>query len=666
MPDNLPAPIVIPCAAGALQGLLSKEWLLTNKLGSYASSTPLGCNTRRYHGLLVASTLPPVKRINMLSSIMEQLIVSEQTFDLATNEFAGSFSPNGRQYLVEFRNDVAPTFIFRAGNVELKKEIMLAENSNILSVRYTLTGGSARLVLWPFAALRDFHGLRKVHEPHQLTFETLPEGVVIQDRMWVGNVLNVVGRGGQFQARPQWWYHFLYRQDISRGQDGYEDIYTPGSFMFELEDGQTCQLVASMDHPQPFDFDSALASRRERLCRLADSAGPDADEFTRRLAVATEPYTVMRSFPNAPPSPTILAGYHWFADWGRDAFIALPGLLLCTKNFDLAKGVFQTFASHVKDGMIPNVFDDYSPSAHYNSIDAPLWFIIAGERYLQATGDLKFWRSTLMPAANVILSSFANGTMFDIHADSDGLLTGGSMQTQLTWMDVKLGDNVITPRQGKAVEINALWYNAHRIMAQRCSDFNPSLADHFDHLAQMIAPAFVKTFWNEQLGWLNDCVHDGQVDASLRPNQIFAVSLPHCPLSPQQQVSVVRHVKDNLLTPLGLRTLSPHDSRYRRRYGGSWESRDRAYHQGTVWAWLMGPFVEAYLKVEQYKPFAVAQARQWLDAFDVHMREAGLGQISEIFDGDAPHHPGGCIAQAWSVSEILRVKILIDEKQAKI
>ncbi len=663
--DPLPPPIVVPCAGADLNELLSKEWLLTNRLGSYASSTVVGCNTRRYHGLLVAATTPPVGRRVTLSTLMEHLTVDDVVHELATNEFQGSFSPEGFRTLVEYRDGPAPTFVYRCGPAELTKEIVLADSANAVAVRYTLRGARGRLRVWPFAALRDFHHLRKVHEPHQMTFDSVENGVRIEDRRESGHPLYILCRDGAFEAKPQWWYRFLYRVDLSRGQDGQEDLYSPGSFVVDLPDGASCQFTAVLDEPFPLGFETTVERRRERLSSLAASVGPDADVFDRRLALATDAYYVHRAFPGSASSGTIVAGYHWFADWGRDAFIALPGILLSTQRHEQARDVFRTFALHVADGMIPNRFDDYANSAHYNSIDASLWFILAADRYVRATNDRAFWGEVLRGPCETILRYYREGTRFDIRADSDMLLTGGSHLTQLTWMDAKLGEEVVTPREGKAVEINALWYCAHRILAEQLGQSDPAGAREYAALAAVIGAAFEGAFWNEPFQWCNDCISSAGPDATLRPNQIFAVSLPYSPLREERQRRVVAVIQDLLLTPMGLRTLSPDDPRYRRRCAGSWESRDRAYHQGTVWAWLIGPFIEAYLKVEHNRPPAVAQAKAWLAGFEEHLREAGIGHISEIFDGDSPHTPRGCIAQAWSVGEVLRARMLVKQAEGK-
>ena len=664
-------PLVIPCGGADLDDLLGREWLISNRIGAYASSTVVGCNTRRYHGLLVAATAPPMGRWATLATVSERLTVGGQSFDLGTNEFPRVFSPRGFEHLVEFRNDAAPSFAYRLGDVELVKEIVLADSANAVAIRYTVRGAPAALEVRPFLAGRDFHHLRSAAAPKQMTFDLVPGGVRVENRAAPGHPLYLVGKdggppaarpdGGEagFDAGPQWWYNFRYRADIARGQDGSEDLYTPGTFHFELADGASCQLTASQVEPLPLGFETTLRRRRERLAGLAEALGPRADQTARRLAGATDAFVVRRLSAKA-DSATILAGFHWFADWGRDAFIALPGLLLGTRRFDLARQVFRTFADRIADGMIPGRFDDYSEAAHYNSIDASLWFIVAGERYLAATGDTHFWRNTLLPPAETILQAYRDGTRFDIRADADGLLTGGSQRTQLTWMDAALGEEVITPRHGKAVEINALWHSAHRILAERLAETDRPAAGQYAEWADLIGLAFDRAFWNPGAGCLYDCIRGEQPDASIRPNQILAVSLPYSPLTHERQASVVRVVASQLLTPMGLRTLSPRDGRYRGRYGGSWESRDRAYHQGTVWAWLIGPFIEAYLKVEQNSPPAVEQCRQWLSAFDEHLQQAGIGYISEIFDGDPPHEPRGCIAQAWSVGEVLRAKLLVE------
>ena len=444
---SLPEPIVVRCEGVDLDDLLSIEWLLSNKIGAYASSTAAGCHTRRYHGLLVAATTPPVGKMLTLSTVMETLIVGKAGYELATNEFDGVFSPKGFAHLVEFRNDVAPTYVYRIGEAELTKEIILASSANAVAIRYTLRGAAARLTVRPFASMRDFHHLRHVADSGQMTFTRCENGVVVEDRQQSRNRLCLVSQDGEFQPDPQWWNNLRYRIDLARGQDGEEDIYSPGEFTFELGDGESCQLTAGLDEAPLLDFDTAVQRRRERLAELARAVGENADETTRRLAVASDAFVVQRSFPSAPSLATIVAGYHWFADWGRDTFIALPGLLLCTGRIAQAEQVFRTFASHISDGMVPNRFDDYSAGAHYNSIDASLWFINAAFEYYEKTDDIKMFAAKLLPVIRWIIESYYQGTRFEIHGDSDKLITGGDEDSQLTWMDAKAGGVAFTPRQ---------------------------------------------------------------------------------------------------------------------------------------------------------------------------------------------------------------------------
>lgn len=643
------------------------EWLRANRLGTYSSSTVVGCNTRRYHGLLVAATRPPVGRIVALSTVMEQLVVRGRTYDLATNEFADTFSPAGYSNVTEFHDGPDACFVYSLGGTTLRKRVVLSDETNAVAIRYEIDGPADQLLLRPFAAMRDFHALRYALAANDMGFMPIgDDGVEIHDGMsgYPGLFLHVAD--GLFQADPQWWYRLLYRVDRARGQEAHEDIYSPGVFVWAPGQTAECTLTAALGAPPEIKYRTVTSRLRRRQSELL-APFQQASAATRRLAVATDVYVVDRITPNTASGASILAGFPWFADWGRDTFIALPGLLLCTERYEVARRVFQTYVDSLSEGMIPNRFDDYSDAVHFNTVDASLWFVIAAERYLRATNDEAFWHDVLLPACREILARYASGTRFGIRADADGLLRAGSRETQLTWMDAKLGDEAITPRWGKAVEINALWYCAHRILAERLAAANSPAAQTFAGDAVRIGKSFLDVFWNKQFEWLHDVVNEDGADASLRPNQIFAVSLPYSPLSLGQQRNVVKAIRENLLTPMGLRTLSPRDPRYRERYGGSGESRERAYHQGSVWAWLMGPYIEAHLKVENaaVTPKAIAQADAWLHELDAHLDAAGIGQISEIFDGAAPHEPHGCFAQAWSVAEVLRAKCLIEECKAQ-
>ena len=660
---RLDSPLSVEIETDRLDELLSQEWLLTNRLGSYASSTVVGCNTRRYHALLVAATAPPVKRVTSLSTVMETLTGGDgQAHALATNEFDGSFSPDGFERLKRYIHDVVPTFIYGVGNLELTKQIVLAEQENTVCVRYRLRGGSAKLTLRPFAAIRDFHHLRQ-REGSSLGFvRSDAGGIAIEEGGNPLGRLSIHAGIASFTPESVWWFQFRYRADAARGQDCHEDLFCPGAFELDLADGQSVQLVASFGEDAAtgrFDFDAAVDARRRRQTDLISALPEQADEFTRRLAVASDDFVVRRQFVAAPPSTTIVAGYHWFADWGRDAFISLPGLLLSTGRFAQARQTFLTFIRHMSEGMVPNRFDDYVDRAHYNAIDASLWFVIAADRYVEASGDKEFWHQSLEPAVLAVLRAYRTGTRFGIHANADGLITGGTAKTQLTWMDAALGDEVITTRHGLAVEVNALWYAAHCCLARRTEATDPALAGTARDQAEQIAEAFNRLFWNATAGCLFDCINEAGPDASIRPNQILAVSLPDSPLPRERQRAVVEVVRGKLLTPFGLRTLDTQDRVYCGRYDGSWTDRDRAYHQGTAWGWLLGPFIEAYLRVNEFSAAAASQAEEWLGEASPHLHQAGLGTVSEIFDGDWPHTPRGCIAQAWSVAEWLRVKTML-------
>ncbi|MBN1553938.1 MAG: glycogen debranching enzyme family protein [Phycisphaerae bacterium] len=658
-------PAVVPCNQFHRDQLLSMEWLRANRLGAYSSSTVIGCNTRRYHGLLVAANLPPVGRIMALSTVMEQLVIRGRTYDLATNEFVGTFSPAGYANLTEFQDGPDACFVYTLGGTTLIKRVILSDDANAVAVHYELDGPADELILRPFVALRDFHALRSASAQEMVVAPRKDGGVTVEDKLSGYPGLFLRATHAPFQNEPQWWYRLLYRVDLARGQESNEDIYSPGRFVFQPGETNECTLGASLGEPPKLKY-RAVLSRRRRTQAEVLAPFENAPLPLRRLAVASDVYIVDRSTSSG-GGASILAGFPWFADWGRDAFIALPGLLLCTRRFELARRVFGTFIDALDEGMIPNCFDDYTHKAHYNSVDASLWFVIAAERYLRATNDEEFWNDVLAPACRDVLTWYADGTRFGIHADADGLLSAGSRETQLTWMDAKFNHEAITPRWGKAVEVNALWYCAHRILAQRLETTDRAAAGAFAEQARRIGEAFVAVFWNRHFEWLHDVVNEDGTDASLRPNQIFAASLPYSPLSLGQQGCILRAIRENLFTPMGLRTLSPRDRRYRQRYGGCGESRERAYHQGTVWAWLMGPYIEAHLKVENAAatPKAIAQAEAWLSELDAHLDTAGIGQISEIFDGSAPHEPHGCYAQAWSVAEVLRAKCLIEECKAQ-
>ena len=649
---------------------ISREWLIANGIGGYASSTVIGENSRKYHGLLVSSANPPVDRRVLLSSLDEEIVIEGEVFRLAVHSYPDTLYPSGFQYLERFSAFPLPTFEYRVGNVKLIKTVFMVHGTNTTVVRYRIFNTSKQdfvLRILPLVANRGFHELRKA-EDVSFTEVSTDKGIDIGFNLVEDDVLLQMRSNMKFKRDSHWYYNFQYEMERERGEAYQEDLYNPGYFEKHIADN-VCEVyvVASDDLPDEMDsgyvFD--LASSLElvnfeyekglsRQKDLLDNCSFN-DNLAKKLFVAADTFIVQRSSTN---SHSIIAGYHWFADWGRDAMISLPGLTLVTGRFGDAKEILKTFSENCSDGLIPNRFSDDGISApDYNTVDASLWFIHSVGRYYSYTKDLRTVREMWNTVVSII-HSYKNGTSYGIQMDADGLI---EHKGQLTWMDAKIGDQEITPRAGKVCEINALWYNA-LCTAIRLGELIGEETAEFHEIVELVKSNFSNVFWNQEDRCLYDCVslsEDGTVtnDASVRPNQIFAVSLPYTMLDTDKERMVVEKVKEDLLTPYGLRSLSPDDSRYVGMYGGNHNSRDRAYHNGTVWAWLMGPFVTAYVKVNGHSSLSLEYCRRLLINFEEHLDEAGIDSISEIFDGDSPHRPRGCIAQAWSIAEILRAYI---------
>jgi len=606
---------------------VTREWLETNGIGGYASSTETGMNTRRYHGLLVAATHPPVGRMVLLSKFEETICIGERRYELGVNRYPGAVHPRGDRYLKEFRREPCATFVCDLDGVEVTKSVYMVYGENATVVRYS---SAARCVieLKPLIAFRDYHAI--AHENDSINPAIDMAAGMVKCSPYQGCPdLYVAHDGAEVRATGEWYRNLEYTNEEERGLDFREDLFSPMVLVFR--DGAT--VVVS------------TAPRR-----VADVPPPRAiphasdDPFHRALLRAADQFIVQRG-----EGKTIIAGYHWFSDWGRDTMIALSGLTLATSRFEEARGILRAFAASVDRGMLPNRFPDAGETPEYNTVDATLWFFEAIRAYVAATGDVEFVRAELLDVLGEIVAWHEAGTRYGIRVDSDGLLLAGEPGVQLTWMDSKIGDWVVTPRHGKPVEIQALWYNALRTMQDLTGHA------HYADLANRARESFARQFWNESAGCLYDAVHGGERDGAIRPNQVLAVSLFHSMVTAEMAARVVDTVERHLLTPYGLRSLSPSDPQYRGRYGGDSVSRDSAYHQGTVWPWLIGPFVTAYRKVHGHSP-------DWSGAFRRFIEEDGGGQIPEVFDGDAPHRPGGCYAQAWSVAELLRC--LAEENQA--
>lgn len=632
---------------GSLHPHLEQEWLITNGMGAFASGTVVGCNTRRYHGLLVAATLPPVGRVMTVNRIGEILSFEEdpeRLLEFSINQFGDSFHPRGEQYLRRFELNGTARFEYDVEGIQVHKELLLGWERNVAAVRYRIqppTGRVVRLQLLPFVSLRDFHATR--HAPGvQFNVHAEERGVSVGlEELTV----HLHAAGAAFEEHPDWWYGHTYAIERERGLDDQEDLFTPGRFVARCDGPTVVTVWFGLEKLDALDFD-AERSKRPDFTRFMGKARKQKPSRTiQRLLHAAADFVVTRKAPDGSMGKTILAGYPWFADWGRDTMIALPGLLLCTGRHEEARGVLSVFAQYVSRGMIPNRFDDYDNQPSYNTVDASLWFVHAVHEYLRVTGDRETYDRVLRPACAAIIEGYRKGTRYKIGMDpADGLIRQGDADTQLTWMDAKCEGVVFTPRQGKPVEINALWYNALRLMGE-------------DALANQVAQGFKQAFWISPFRGLADVVEGDRRDESIRPNQVFAVSLPHSPLDADQQRAVVEVVQRELLTPVGLRTLPVDDPNFHRFYRGTQRVRDEAYHQGTIWAWPIGGFLDAYLRVNDRSEEAKHQVRAWLQPLLDNMCDRTIGQISEIFEAEPPHRPVGCPAQAWSVAEVLRVAL---------
>jgi predicted glycogen debranching enzyme len=634
----------------------SREWLETNGIGGFACSTIIGLNTRRYHALLTAATKPPVGRLVLLSKMEEALVLGGRRYELSANQYGDLIHPQGQQYLDSFRIDPFPVFRYRCDDIQLEKTVFLVHGENTVVIQYELLGDlrarACSLEVRPLVAFRDYHGTTRANDAINRTVTAGSDMAVITPYPGLPS-LYFAHNAQSIDTSGFWFYNFEYVRERERGLDSMEDLYSPFLLRFDLAGNGSASVVASTLRHRAEEVTELQDRERERRTRVSEAA-PSSDSFATFLTIAADQFIVARG-----DQKSVIAGYPWFADWGRDTMISLPGLTLVTGRHDDARSILRAFARSIDQGMLPNRFPDAGQAPEYNTVDATLWMFHAVHEFLRYTGDFDFIRAELYQPLAGIIEWHERGTRYGIHLDSDGLLHAGEPGTQLTWMDARVNDFAITPRQGKPVEIQALWHNALCVMARLASIFGDNQAcAHYLALTDRARERFAEIFWNDAAGCLYDMIpDDGEPDASIRPNQIFAVSLPYPLLSGQRALQVVDVVEWELLTPYGLRTLSPRDPNYRGRYEGAPRSRDGAYHQGTAWPWLLGPFLTSYVKVHGYTEEARGGANRFLDPLRAHLREAGLGQISEVFDGDAPHRPGGCFAQAWSVAEVLRTFI---------
>jgi predicted glycogen debranching enzyme len=657
---------------GDLAAAESREWLVTNGIGGYASGTVAGSQTRRYHGLLVAALQPPVGRTQLVSAIDETVHYAGADFSLATHRWAsGAVDPQGFLLLEDFHlAGSTPVWTYALADALLEKRVWMRQGENTTYIQYTLVRGSSALEMELKALVnyRDFHSLTHAgdwrmniipveHGVEVLAFDGAPP-------------FYLKSSAATCEPRHEWFLGCFFGEETARGLNDREDRLFAGLFRAKLEIGSSVVFVATTEANALVDGETARAERVNYDVKLFqdwqaknEALAEEAPSWLWQLILAADQFIVKRSLPEQSDGRSIIAGYHWFGDWGRDTMIALPGLTLATGRADVAKQILLAFSRYVDGGMLPNNFPDAGGKPEYNTVDAALWYFESIRQYFEATQDAVTLQK-LFPVLAGMIDAHTAGTRYNIHVDpADGLLYAGAPGVQLTWMDAKIGDWVVTPRAGKPVEINALWINALETMAGFARLFaKPSEA--YERLSAKAKKSFQK-FWNAERNCCFEVIDSPGIgnDAALRPNQIFAVSLPVSPLTPEQQKAVVDVCARRLLTSHGLRSLAPGEPGYTGHYGGSPRDRDAAYHQGTVWGWLLGPFALAHHRVYHDSEAAL----RFLEPLGRQIYASGLGTLSEIFDGDAPFTPRGCIAQAWTVAEVLRAwKEITNENKSGI
>jgi predicted glycogen debranching enzyme len=651
---------------------MHKEWLITNGLGGYASSTVLGINTRKYHGLLVAALHPPGHRTVCLAKLDEEACLGSNNYPLGANEFHGKIFPEGYRLLREFSVAPFPTYAYSVQGVEVTKTIFMPSGKNAVAVVYKVLNRSSpdlKFKIFPLLTFRDFHSVVD-RRSNPLDLSQQQNGTEVKVTFNAQRAtITAWATEGAFIEKINWIDHLYYREEDRRGESNTDDCYQPGYFEIPVSPKQKAEFAvitaASEDNREskenmevvgttPYDVESLFERELEqRMNSLVAFYGSHKEtpmsNWLSWILLATDTFIVK----GAGDRKSVIAGYFWFGPWGRDTFISLSGLTLVAGRFEDARKILLNFMENCRQGLIPNFLQDKSGEPSYNTVDATLWYVNAVLQYLKYTGNFKFVQEQLWKSLKAIVDSHENGTTFGIRADTDGLLAHGP---RLTWMDAQVDGVAVTPRAGKAVEVQALWYNALRTMQLLANRFEEkSLAGKYDEMAARARASFNQKFWNDEKNCLFDVV-DVSADAALRPNQVIAVALDFTMLSSARSERVVDAVHHELLTPCGLRTLARSEPGYRGTYAGDRRSRDQAYHNGSVWPWLLGPFTTAFLKAKGHSD---RMSKYALESFILPLTtrqiiQAGLGTINEVFDGDPPYAPGGCIAQAWSVAEPLR------------
>lgn len=639
----------INLSAMSLHDLMDREWLAVNHLGGYASQSVLGLNTRKYHGLLVAAMSPPVRRMVILSRVEEFVRVSGRIDPLSCAEYPGAIHPNGRSFLKAFSPTPFPRWAYQGDGWTIEKSLRLIPGENTIVISYTLLAGDRTVEL----ELRPLFALRGMHEMMYQSSGRLSAQVRTPRTIHIGATSRTpeifLAHDGSFDSLPNWYLATIYRRESERGYSALEDVWMPGPIRWKLEPGHAVHFVCSTD---TINFQQTIA----RADSIVDSRGTaesirQNDSTLQTLLSAADQFTARC----ADGTSTVMSGFPWQSIFGRDAMISFTGLFLVPRRFAEAKAMLASFIGQVHHGLTPSEFPEDSGSPAFYSADASLWLANAIHAYLKYTNDEATVSEQFLEPLVRLLRRYRMGTGLGITCDADGLLWTRQAGVGTTWMNAKIADWLITPRAGRPVELNALWYNALRIAAELSERFGKrEWADEFARLTATVSASFNNLFWNAERNCCHDVLLENGVDSSIRPNQLLAMSLPHPVLTPQRWSACIETIENKLLTPFGIRTLAPDEPGYQGRYQGDVVSRDRAYHQGSVYPWLLGPYVTAMVRAQGRTENARKEAREALASCITYLEGDGLGQICELFDGDAPHRPGGAIASARSVAEILR------------
>lgn len=631
-----------------LEYSLNREILSTNRAGGYFSTTIVLCNTRKYHGLMVL----PLDHFDgethvLLSCIDDTIIQREQHFNLGIHRYPGIYEPRGHKYIIDFDYEPTPTLTYRVGGVILKKELLFVHNEEQFMIRYTLVEAHSptKIRIKPFLAFRNAHNLSKANMWADTRYKEIPNGV--KYRLYPGfPYLHLqLNKKNEFIASPDWFYNIEYKEELKRGYEGHEDLFVPGYFEVSIKKGESIIFSAATSELTPASLTKKFNA--ELLKR------PEKNSFERCLTNAAQQFIVHHE-----KYTNIIAGYPWFGQWGRDTFISLPGLTLAIDDPKSCKAVLDSQSSALKDGLFPNV--GRAKAAAFNSVDAPLWYFWAIQQYSDYTKNkVEVWKD-YNKKMKAILKGYRDGLSFNIKMHDNGLIWAGEKGFALTWMDAVVNGKPVTPRIGYAVEINALWYNALMFSLEHAKENKDyKFIKEWEPIAELAKQSFCEVFWNPEKRYLADYVDESGQNLFVRPNQVFAASLPFSPIDDEMKRGVIDVVERELLTPKGLRTLAPSNPNYIGRYEGDHVSRDLAYHQGTVWPWLLGHFMEAYFKIHGKSAIPICQ--KMIDSFRSEMCTYGICSIAEVYDGDPPQHPNGSISQAWSVAEILRTIRLVEK-----